>query len=358
MSINPSQPININITSGTIIKAVVILAASFLIYLLLDMVLVILTAIVIASAIEPATLWFSKYKVPRVLAVLLIYGLSFIAIFGFLYMFIPPLFTDVTQLAVELPAKLENLDLFGGILEPVAGIGGLEFVFTFDDLLLQLRSLLASLSAGGLTTATTLFGGAFSFIIILVLSFYLAVQKNGIDNFLRLVTPIQHEKYVISVWRRSQTKIGQWMKGQLLLGLLVGVLVFLGLTILGVKYAFVLAVFAALLELIPVFGPVVSAIPAVVIGFTDSMTTGLLVLALYILIQQFENHLLYPLVVKKIIGMSPIVVIISLIVGWQLFGFLGIVLSVPIATVLMEIASDAEAKKAALMKQNEKKSTA
>lgn len=345
-----STPVNINISTGTIIKTLVILVVATLLYLLLDIVLIILTAVVIASAIEPATLWFAKYKIPRVLAVLSIYGVSFLFIVGFLYFFIPPLFVDVTQLANELPAKMENLDLFGGFFEPIAGLTGSEFTFSFDDVFDQLRALLGSLAGGGLNTAATLFGGAFSFIFILVISFYLAVQKNGIDNFLRLITPIQHEKYVISVWRRSQTKIGQWMKGQLLLGLLVGVLVFLGLTILGVKYAFVLAVFAALLELIPVFGPVVSAVPAVIIGFTDSVTTGLLVLALYVLIQQFENHLLYPLVVKKIIGMSPIVVIISLIVGWQLFGFLGIVLSVPIATVLMILADDAEAKKAAALK--------
>jgi predicted PurR-regulated permease PerM len=113
--------------------------------------------------------------------------------------------------------------------------------------------------------------------------------------------------------------------------------------ILGVKNALLLAVFAGVLEIIPLFGPVVSAIPAILFGMQDGGTTvGLLVLGLFIIIHQFENHLIYPLVVKKVIGVSPIIVIISLIIGAKLFGVLGIVLSVPITAALMEFLNDVQ----------------
>ena len=165
--------------------------------------------------------------------------------------------------------------------------------------------------------------------------------------------PIKHEKYIIGLWKRSQIKIGRWMQGQLLLGLLVGILVYLGLTILGIKNALAFVVLAALFELIPIFGPILAAIPAVAFGFLDSFTTGLMVTGFYVIIQQFENHLIYPLVVRKVVGVSPIVVIISLIIGAKFAGFLGIILAIPVATALMEFASDIQKEKEALLKDTE-----
>lgn len=136
------------------------------------------------------------------------------------------------------------------------------------------------------------------------------------------------------------------MQGQLLLALIIGVLVYLGLTILGVKYALLLAILAAFAELVPVVGPVLAAIPAIAIAFTDGGTSlGFMVVAFYIIIQQFENHLMYPLVVNKVVGVPPLLVILGLIIGAKLFGFLGILLSVPVAAALMEFVKDVEKNK-------------
>jgi predicted PurR-regulated permease PerM len=179
-----------------------------------------------------------------------------------------------------------------------------------------------------------------------VFSFYFAVQETGIDDFLRLVTPVEHEQYVVSLWRRSQDKIGKWMQGQLLLGLIVGVLLYLGLVILGVPYALLLAVLAAIFELIPVFGQILAALPAIAVAFGDGgVTAALLVLGLYLIVQQFESNLIYPLVVKKIVGVPPLLVILALLIGAKLAGFLGILLSVPIAAALQEFINDIQKKK-------------
>ena len=131
------------------------------------------------------------------------------------------------------------------------------------------------------------------------------------------------------------------MQGQLLLMVLVGVLVFLGLSILGVRHALVFAILAGLLELIPLFGPMLSSIPALMVGFLDGGVTMVFFIAgLYLIIQQFENHLIYPLVVNKVVGVPAMVVILSLVIGAELAGILGILLSVPIAAVLMELIND------------------
>ena len=114
---------------------------------------------------------------------------------------------------------------------------------------------------------------------------------------------------------------------------------------MGVKYALSLALLAVIAEIIPIFGPIIAAVPAVILGFLDSITLGLMVLGLYVIIQQFENHLIYPLVVRKVVGVPPLVVIISLLIGGQLAGFLGILLAVPVAAVVLECAEDMQKKK-------------
>ncbi len=138
------------------------------------------------------------------------------------------------------------------------------------------------------------------------------------------------------------------MKGQLLLGVLIFVLVYLGLTIFSVPYAFLLALLAGALEIIPVFGPIISAIPGVAFAFSSGgVSLAIVVAGFYLLVQQFENHLIYPLVVRKIVGIPPILVILSLIIGYELIGFLGILISVPAMAVVMEIVDDIEKKKRA-----------
>lgn len=191
-----------------------------------------------------------------------------------------------------------------------------------------------------------LFGGIVSLTIIIVLSFYLSVQKDGVSDFLKIVTPVQNEGYVIGLWKRSREKIGLWMQGQFVLALLITVLTYMGLSVLGVNNALLLSVFAGVMELIPLFGIILALIPAVSIAVLQGgISLGLLVLGLYVIIQQFEGNLFYPLVVKKIVGIPPILTILMLVIGAKLAGFLGMLLSVPLTAVLMEVLSDIEKKK-------------
>jgi predicted PurR-regulated permease PerM len=344
---NDGRNFTINISSGAIIKTILLFALFWVLFLIKDLVLVVLTAVVIASAVEPVTKWFGRRKFRRVPAVIIIYLLLVLLLVGFFLFFLPVVLNQAVVYLNSLPENLNLYDLWSPIgdagIAPMAdGVTGFAKHFSVREVVDGFKAVIAGTGEGVFKTASIIFGGALSFILIMVLSFYLAVQEDGVADFLKIITPSRHEKYVINLWKRTQMKIGYWMQGQLALGLIVGILVYIGLKLLGIEHALLLATLAALFELIPIFGPILASIPALLIGFDAGVSTGVLVLILYIIIHQFENHLLYPMVVKKIVGVSPIIVILSLAIGVKLAGFLGIILSVPISAAFMEYISDLE----------------
>ncbi|OGG62858.1 hypothetical protein A3C21_02310 [Candidatus Kaiserbacteria bacterium RIFCSPHIGHO2_02_FULL_59_21] len=338
-----SRPLVISISPGTIVMAVVVLAGAWLLFQLRDLVLVLLTAIVIASAIEPAVAALQRRKLPRVLSILLVYVLLLAAFFSVFYFFVPPLFADLATFLSSLPVYIETLNRISAFDEFARVLGSAPPNLANLDLMAGVRGAAeaAGVFGNAFTAVASVFGGVLSFILIIVFSFYFAVIETGVDDFLELVSPRKHQAYVLDLWKRSRRKIGLWMQGQILLAVIMGVLLYLGLTILGVPHALLLAVIAALFEIIPVFGPTLAAVPAVGIAFVDGgVSLGLLTIALYVIAQQFENHLIYPLVVTRVVGVPPLLVILALIVGAQLAGFLGILLSVPVAATIQELAKD------------------
>ncbi len=322
-----------------------------LLYYLRDLVLILLTAVVIASAMEPAVHALVKRGVARILAVILMYLTVAVVFFGILFLFIPPVLSDAAVFLTKLPETLTNLN----ISDATHGLlpwGSVSDTVNSAQVLHNISAALADTTGGAFATFSAFFGGVTSFVLIVVFSFYFSVQETGIDDFLRVVTPIKEQAYVLHLWKRSQEKIGKWMQGQLILAVIVGILLYLGLTILGVPYALLLAVLAGVFELIPVFGQFLAAVPAIAIGFTaGGPTEALLVIGLYVLVQQFEAHLIYPVVVKKVVGIPPLMVILALLIGFQLFGFLGVLLSVPIASAILEFVSDVDRQKTRALAQ-------
>lgn len=374
---NDNNKLTINITPGSFLKGILIILLFWFLFYIKDLVLVVLTAIVIASGLEPLINWFHKFKISRLPAAITSYLAIFAILAGILFFFVPAVLDETSSFLSTLPKYLDSTTLWNplnisgsdvsvpqkivnglseGINNPsqlvkdvsssqiksdvkITGLG-------IGDLIRGIQDITSNVSTGFLKIVSTIFGGLLSFILIVVLSFYLLVQEDGVGKFLGIISPVRHEKYIVDLWKRSQRKIGQWMQGQFLLGVLVAVLVYMGLMILGVKNALLFAVVTGALEIIPVFGPIISAIPPILVGLVDGgITQSFLVAGLYIIVQQFESHLIYPLVVRKIVGVSPIVVILALIIGAKLAGFLGIVLSVPLVSALMEFVEDVEKRK-------------
>ncbi|OHA89803.1 MAG: hypothetical protein A3C70_00925 [Candidatus Zambryskibacteria bacterium RIFCSPHIGHO2_02_FULL_43_14] len=341
------------ITTGSWVRGVVVVAIAYAFFLSSEFILIIIASIVIASAIEPATSWTKRRGIPRLPTVLLVYMGSALVLAGLFYFLLLPLIGEMSSFIKTLTIY-SNSVVSGGILSDMFKtqnlFGGLDTPILIKELNSYLNSLASFLSQGIFSSVSLIFGGALNFLLILVLSFYLVVQEDGVSKFLKIITPIKHEQYIVGLWRRSQAKIGLWMQGQLLSSALVMALVYIGLLLVGVPHALLLAVLAGVFELIPLFGATIAAIPALFIAYiSGSTTTALIVAGLYIVIQQLEGNLIYPLVVNKVVGVPPIISIIALVIGGILAGFLGVLISVPVAAAAMEFISDFEERKIAQM---------
>lgn len=339
----------ISISNGTIIRFLFFVLLIVFIYAIRDVVAIVFVSIVIASGVRPAAHLLQKYYFPKALSVIFIYLIVFLMLGSIFYLVIPPLFSEVTDFLNTGHESLRNLPekLIPGFYNKVNGSN--SFSGILQQLMDSLEKLLPEATQGFFGTVTAVFGGFVSFILIIVISFYLSVQEGGIENFLRIISPAQYEKYVLSLWDRTQNKISKWFRGQLFLGIIVAALVYVGLTIFQIKYALSLALIAGIFELIPIFGPILSSIPAIIIALLDEPWKGLAILFLYIVIQQLENHVIFPLVMRKVIGIPSIIVILALLVGSKLAGFFGLLLSVPVAVVLMEIFNDIAEKKKTIL---------
>ncbi len=343
----------INISSSTILRVFVFGLLFWLLFILKDIVLVVLTAIVISSAIEPGVRFFIEKKIPRVFAVVLIYAVVAMLLFSVFVSIIPILLSEMSGVIANIPNYLSQVNQVVPLLDESILQGYVPLVTEIaasvsnPSFLNTVHTGISNVSGNVLSNVGLIANNLFNVLLIVVLSFYFSVTEDGVGSFLKIVTPLRYEKYVLGLWKRTKEKIGSWMQGQLLLAVLVGLMVYIGLLLGGVKHALLLGFLAAFLELIPVFGPVLAAIPAVILTLLDRGIMGAGgVFLWYLLVQQFENHLFYPLVVKKIVGISPLLVILALVVGGKLAGLLGIILSVPASVLLVEFLDDMDRKKA------------
>ena len=347
---NDKNQINLNISIATLLKIALVGVLVFALIKLHNLILVILTSIVVASFVVYAVSKLRRYVKNRTMAVFIIY-IIIISIIVLLSSFFVPIFIDemstlVSQLGKYIPdTSLLNtfqVDTLSGAKNVV---GTISHNASLGEVIGTIQSFTQTISGNFFDLFGSAFGGVFNLFLILIISFYLSIMEKGIENFLRIITPEKHEEYVINLWLRTERKIGLWLQGQMLLGLIIGVLTFLGLTILGVKYSLVLSLLTGICLLIP-FGIFVATIIATLFAYIDGgVTMAVLTFGLYMVLHQFENYLLAPLIVKRVIGISPLVVILAVLIGAQLAGVWGVILAVPGAVALFEFLDDLEKKK-------------
>lgn len=336
---------NIEISTGTIIRALLIILGLWFLFLIKEIISLLFISLVIVSSIEPAVNWMHVRKIPRSLGVILVYILLFSIVGLSISFLIPPLTEQFRDLYLKLPEYSQRIE---------QSLQGVKDYFQTQGNMLDVQQLIGQSGSsfpefsGNLFSKTVgVFSGFVSTIVVFALVFYMSVKQDGINNFVALVVPKKHEVYALSLTSRIKAKIGRWMTGQLLLMVIIFALDFLGFYFIGVPYALSLAIFAGLMEIVPYVGPIVSAIPAVILGLTISPTTGLMVLILVFAVQQFENHVIVPQIMKKALGLDPIAVILALLIGLKLGGVLGAILAIPIATAIGVVIED-------LMKKPEK----
>lgn len=347
----------ISISTETMVRAVLVLLCVFLLWLLRDIALIVLTSIIIASFVESATPYFKRIGMNRILGIVILYAVSLLTLAGTFYLFAPLLITEIYNFSTFVSTYVPGVS-FLNYFQNEAFSGAKDIVnnlsngFSLATLMSVSKAFILNLSGGFFSTISIAFGGLFNFVLIILISFYLSIQEKGIENFLRLVTPISYEEYVVDLWERSRRKIALWMKGQVVLGFVVAVLTYLVLSLLGIEYALLLSIIAGVMEMVP-YGILVALIPAFSFSYiSNGLASAFMVTGAYLIIHQFEVFLFSPLIIKKIVGLSPIVIILSALIGFELGGLWGVVLAIPVSVIVMEFLSDIEKDKTLARNKN------
>lgn len=322
----------LDVKVATLFKLAGIMLLFWFLYIIRDIIAVLFASLILAAVIDPWADWCESKRIPRALGVLTIY----IGILGVLALvitlLIPPLFDQMREFITRLAGLFERalgevgtIRSFGeryGILENIErGIAALESGLTR--------------AAGGIfSTISGVISGAVSVIVFLVISFYLIVEEGALKRMARALAPEQHHVFLSQLLGKIQKKVGAWLRGQMFLSLIVGLMAYIGLLILGVEYALILALLAGLLEFIPYIGPIISAVPAILLAFSVSPLKAALVLILYFVIQQVENNILVPKVMQKAVGINPVISVIAVLVGARLAGVVGVLFAIPVVTAI------------------------
>lgn len=326
----------IDVSSSTILRTILILLGFWFLYLIRDILLILFAAVVLAWAIEPLAAWLSRWKIPRGATVLLVYVVGLAVLSGVVSLLVPPLASQLKGVALQLPDIVAQVEEWVG----VRGLQGDAVIGPVQDFLSRFGEKLANASVNIFQQTRNVFSGVLSLAFVFVLTFYLVIARDPLKKFVSLVLPKQHVPYAHQVLDKAQRMVGRWVLAQLVLGIIVGTIVGVGLWLLGVPFALLLGLIAGLFEIVPMIGPVLAAIPGVIVGVSQGWVLGLSTLGLYWLTQQFENHVLVPNIMKKAVGLNPLVTLLAVLLGGRLIGVVGVILAVPAAVVISAFITD------------------
>lgn len=329
---NTNQKTTIEISSITILKVFGVAVLLWFLWYIRDILILLFVVGILVATLSPSVEKLYTKKIPRLLSVILIYLVLIILFSLLVYLIVPPIIVEINKLIQNSPAFIERIS---PIYYQSKG-----YLPVFQQSLENIAGTLNRLTTNVWSAALTIFGGLVSFVTILVLTFYMLLEKESIDHIVISFLPIDRKDRILKIIQKVGKKMGSWLRGQLLLCLVIGVIDFIILSILGVPYALILAVLAGILEIIPTLGPVLGAIPAILVALTISPLTALIVTIGYLGVQQLENHILVPKVMGKAVGLSPVIVIIALIIGAKLLGIAGAILAVPAAAVIQVLVSE------------------
>ena len=315
------MPRKIDISHKTIIFITVFLLSLWGLFLIRDLLIVLFVGLILMSALTPMVNLLTKYKLPKALSIALTYLIIIALVVGILIGILPPFLEQSSKLIVTLPPLLAHFFNIANIDRSV------------------FQSQLSDLSKSLFSLTLNIFDHFLTIIFLLVLTFYLLLEKDDLENRVASLFG-ERENRIRKLLNHIQNKLGAWLRGQLLLSVMIGVSVYIGLTILNIPYALPLSLFAGVMEVVPVIGPIISALPAILIGLTISPLLSLGIAAMFFVVQQIESHLIIPQVMQRVVGLNPLVVILAIAIGSRLLGISGALLAVPMAVVIQIIVTE------------------
>lgn len=325
-----NQRIDLNIPISTILKVAGVALLAWFLYFVKETLLLLFISVFVAALVNNAVKYFQKYIKRRLIAVLLLYAIV-IGVFATVFIIlIPILIEQIGELHSNWPdytAKLLSLApaAWHDTLSDLLRLDSIDWQATIGDMLLTLRGF---------------FTGVFNLIVVFALSFYMSLEEKAWDRAVDFFLPKRYYERVMGVYGKIEKQLSYWFQAQLALCVIVSLLAYIGLKILGIKYALVLALLAFIGEIVPYLGPIVSTFFAVLFASLQSPLVALVVFIWFVIINQIENHILVPNIMKKAVGLSPIVTIVALLVGVKIADIAGALLAIPVATILGVIIND------------------
>lgn len=294
-------------------------------------------AIIISSGLEGIVDAMARVGLPRSIGVILIFVATVVALIFVLYAVVPILIVELNTIFTSAGKSVP------GNLSFLMNLGSGSASSTLSKISSQFLS-----SGSPLDFFSNAIGSFGLAVAVIISSFYLSLSEDGVERFLKVVVPPDYEPTALKIYGQARRLIGSWFRNQLLLSLIMGVIVWVGLSLLHVPYAFFIAFLAAIFELVPFVGPIISGAIAIVFALTVSSTLALYTLIFFLVAQQFESNLLVPILSRRAVGLHPVIVIIALLIGAEVGGFLGVVIAVPAAAVFQEVIQEWSSKKRAV----------
>lgn len=305
------------------IAGLLFIAVVWLLFALRGILLAFFVSYIIMAALSPMVDALRKQRLPKTAAVIITFSLAVVLFLLLIVPLVPFFITQIQQLFKSFPLYLDQAASIVGVPLDVRGVS--QIIPT------------ESLGNNAFAFVGGVFGGVFSIITVLALSFYLLLDYDGSRKTISSLFPKKYQDEALLLVTQINEKLGAWLRGQIILSITIGLLTWIILTVLHMPFALPLAVLAGLLEIIPTIGPIIAAIPAVIVAFTISPNMALVIVVAYLVIQALENNLLVPRIMQRAVGLNPIAVIIGIIVGGQLLGVMGALLSVPFISLIVVV---------------------
>ncbi|HVT00705.1 MAG TPA: AI-2E family transporter [Patescibacteria group bacterium] len=313
-----------------VLAALLVVVTFWAIIAMREIIVALFVSYIIMSAIYPVVKFLRSHNVPRPLAATIPYLITIAVLVLIIISILPFFISQVSALLAILPGYLNHdIDFFGARIHSS-----------------QINSLatneLGNIGSNAISVTTRVFGGVVSAVSIFAISFYLLLYRETvIDSFAGLF-PKKNQAKVKRTVEQVEDKLGNWLRGQIVLSAFIGILTWVVLTAIGIEFALPLAVTAALFEIVPTIGPIISAIPAVFVALSISPFLGIVVAVSYFFIQFIENHVLVPRIMQRAVGLNPIVIILSIIIGGKLLGMAGALLAIPFISLLVVVYKNLE----------------
>lgn len=304
-----------NLWENHVLVTVVVVFLAWLLFEIKSILISVFLAYILTATLAPTIEYLVAKRFSRPLAVILVYLLLLLGLTFIIFPLVPFIISQSRSFVDHFPLYLDRVNQLFGLNSDV-------------DLATFIKNELDTLGKNAFFLTSKVFSGLFSLVTTIVISIYLLLDRERFQK-----TFINYKEILAAL----DTKLGSWVRGQLSLSLAVGFSSWLGLIVLGVPFALPLAIIAGILELVPLIGPVLSAVPAVIVAMTISPALGLLTVGLYIVVQLLENNILVPKVMQQAVGLNPVVVILGITIGGKLLGILGAVLAIPVIITVTTI---------------------